>query len=669
MIHNASFRRKVIYLGLIALLLIPLYVVGHPAVGDPSDSRSSPGGQLAQLRAAYDLSPAELGEIDPTSESMKLATLGMRGIAANILWTKANDYKKKENWEGLVAVVNQMARLQPNFISVWEFQSHNLSYNISVEQDDYRFRYLWVKKGIEFLIQGTKYNRREPKLFWTLGWYTGQKFGRADENKQFRRLYRTDHDFHDLQSPYIDIYVDAGGPDGKPDTWLTSRLWFNRAYSIVDLLGRPVRGKSEHIFYADGPKARMNYSVTIETEGYLDEKAEISWKKSGEEWTLFGTRPVPTSWGPIIRLNEEEKLLADAARYAKELDDLAPGVRDAILKEKMEKLSALEREALPLPDEKIPDEKTYLARMDARTKIQISHFEIAERAPSDIRAKAHRLAQQATDAATISDYVDRYRQNVNFEYWRARCEVEQLHNTVTARKHVYTAKQLAEKGELDQARAEFEKAWDLWAVTLQANKSLMDQLTADDLFDDIKDYINVLAQMDAKIPANFKLQSLLDRYGGLPENMKQLAPDAQPASTPATDATSKSDKSASEEEKKEKDKKDAEKAESTKSDDKKSDKKEPDAKESKEKKSEEKGDATKSEDGKPDDKKSDADKSEKDSAKSESDDKAEKKDAEKKDTEKKDAEKDAPDKESSAKESADDMPEKAKPDDSSSKQL
>src|SRR6185503_3832810 len=234
MIQNAAFRRKVVYLVLIALLLIPLYVVGHPAVGNPQDPNASPGGQLSQLRAEYDLSPAQLGDVDPTSESMKLATLGMRGVAATILWTKANEYKKKENWEGLVAVVNQMSRLQPNFISVWEFQSHNLSYNISVEQDDYRFRYLWVKKGIEFLIQGTKYNRREPKLFWTLGWYTGQKFGRADEHKQFRRLYRTDHDFHELQSPYIDIYGDAGGPDGKPDTWLTSRLWFNRAYTIVD---------------------------------------------------------------------------------------------------------------------------------------------------------------------------------------------------------------------------------------------------------------------------------------------------------------------------------------------------------------------------------------------------------------------------------------------------
>lgn len=547
MIHNASFRRKVIYLGLIALLLIPLYVVGHPAVGtDPTDPQSSPGGRLSQLRSEYDLSPAELGEIDPTSESMKLATLGMRGIAANILWTKANEYKKKENWEGLVAVVNQMARLQPNFISVWEFQSHNLSYNISVEQDDYRFRYLWVKKGIEFLMQGIKYNRREPKLYWTLGWYTGQKFGKADENKQFRRLFRTDHDFHDEQSPYIDIYGDAGGPDGKPDTWLVSRLWFNRAYNVVDTQGRPIRGKSPHIFYADGPKSRMNYAATIEEEGYLDEKAEASWKKAGEEWDVLGTRDIPTSWGVVIRLNDREKLLADNARYTKELDELVPGMRETIRQEKMAALSPKERESMDLTDDKITDNNMYMARLDANTKTQVSNREIAERAPTSVRAKAFRLAQEATDAFTVADYVDRYRQNVAFDYWRTRCRVEQLHNTVQARRHIYTAQQLVTKVELEAARAEFEKAWDLWAIIMEENPGLLDQLTSDDLADYFKKYLELLGQLDAKIPADFKLRPLIENSPSVPPEIKSLFQQAAapasadkkptPSETPKTEA-------------------------------------------------------------------------------------------------------------------------------------
>ena len=95
MIQNVAFQRKVLYLGIMALLMIPLYMIGHPAAGDPMSNKSLPGGKLAKLRTLHDLSQAQLGEIDPASESMKLATLGLRGVAANILWTKANEYKKK----------------------------------------------------------------------------------------------------------------------------------------------------------------------------------------------------------------------------------------------------------------------------------------------------------------------------------------------------------------------------------------------------------------------------------------------------------------------------------------------------------------------------------------------------------------------------------------------
>ena len=75
----------------------------------------------------------------------------MRGVAANILWEKAHDYHRREDWVGLKATLEQIAKLQPNFISVWVYQGWNLSYNISVEFDNYRDRYYWVIQGIKFL--------------------------------------------------------------------------------------------------------------------------------------------------------------------------------------------------------------------------------------------------------------------------------------------------------------------------------------------------------------------------------------------------------------------------------------------------------------------------------------------------------------------------------------
>ena len=70
-----------------------------------------PGGQLAELRNEYRLAQVNLGDVDPASETIKLATLGLRGVAVNLLWEKANYYKKVEDWTNLTATLEQLAKL------------------------------------------------------------------------------------------------------------------------------------------------------------------------------------------------------------------------------------------------------------------------------------------------------------------------------------------------------------------------------------------------------------------------------------------------------------------------------------------------------------------------------------------------------------------------------
>ena len=88
--NNSSFFRKIIYIVIIACLLIPLSLVARPASVD-----SKSGGQLADLREEYELSQGQMTEIDPASETMKLASLGLRGVAVNLLWMQAIEHKKK----------------------------------------------------------------------------------------------------------------------------------------------------------------------------------------------------------------------------------------------------------------------------------------------------------------------------------------------------------------------------------------------------------------------------------------------------------------------------------------------------------------------------------------------------------------------------------------------
>ena len=512
MIQNTAFQRKVLYLAVIALLLLPLYMIGNPAKGDPNNPQSRPGGKLAQLRAEYDLSQAELGEIDPTSASMNLATLGLKGVAAAILWGQANEYKKTENWEALIAVINQMSKLQPHFISVWEFQSHNLSYNISVEHDDFRFRYLWVKKGIDFLIGGTRYNRREPRLFWTVGWYMGQKFGISDEHRQFRQLFGDDGDFHESLGAYVPIDAESRGANGKPDNWLASKLWYSDAYELAEQ-GASLRGKGEHLFYADRPKAQMNYAKAIESEGYLDEKAEYAWRRGLEEWIEFGQRLVRTSWGENIRLIEREGKLEEIAQIEAQLDDLLPGVRAEIIAEKR---ATLTEDVLAALDKGNQDVKS-LENNEEFTKWRrgvvvttTTNREVSDRAPANVRAKAHQLASRAATTQLTADRIENYRTQVNYEYWRTRCHVEQLEDAVKARRLVFSAKEKMNGASLDKAREDFEDAWNLWAGILEEYPALAHDLMEKELDEDLERYVYLLRQLDADMPTDFKLRTVLD---------------------------------------------------------------------------------------------------------------------------------------------------------------
>lgn len=513
--RNSAFFRKVVYIAAIALLLLPLSALSLPATVEPNKpDGGSPGGKLSQLRTEYNLSQAELGEIDPASETMKLATLGMRGVAANILWIWANHYKKVEDWDKLELTVQQIIRLQPNFLEVWDFQAHNLSYNVSVEFDDYRMRYQWVKKGIDFLILGTHYNRQEPGLLNQVGWFTGQKVGRADEQKQFRRIFKDDKDFHQVfRNNGIEVDQDqALGPDVKPDNWLVARLWFNKATDSVIFSGKPIRGKSPLLFYSGGPMSQINGSAAMQKDGYFFQRAQIAWQKAADEWFAYGNRELPAVAGYNIRLNDMESLRERVDKLRKEIDELAPGVRDKVRSDKAGKLSAEMKAALDKPaDQRSQEEMGYAYQ--AELEIQVSDREVLEAAPRDAKPQLRNLVDQIEVDSAVAESISRNRQIVNFEYWRTRCLAEKTDAAQSAHKDVYDADRLFAAGEkLSEARELYERSWDSWAQVFKDHPALMDNAEAQDLIESIGRYRDLLGQLDEKFPADFKLDKLLDLH-------------------------------------------------------------------------------------------------------------------------------------------------------------
>ena len=402
MTRDKSFVRKVIYLCGIAALFVPISLLSAPA-----RSRTEGGGKLTEMRREYRLSQAQLGKIDPASASMSLATLGMRGVAANLLWGSAIHYKKTENWDGFMAALNQITKLQPNFVSVWQYQSWNISYNVSVEFDDYRHRYHWVKKGVDYLIEGIEYNEEEPLLLSDAGWFFGHKLGRADEYRQFRRLFRDDDDFHDnLRKAGVTI-ENLRGPDEKPDNWLVANYWFRRAQRavdrgaqlsrlstyywigdkpVVDKKQTPLRGKNPLVFHSEAPKALIRFADAIEEDGYLDEKGQFAWREAERAWREFGDRDILSSWGITIHLNDLERAQREAEEAHQRLRELTPGVAEQVRQQKLAKLTQTERDVLDIPPATRSQDQRALA-YEVQSKIQVTPVEVANAAPEKSRTK------------------------------------------------------------------------------------------------------------------------------------------------------------------------------------------------------------------------------------------------------------------------------------------
>lgn len=500
-------RRRLFYICAMVALVVPLYFLGNPSVRNGDGTIKVAGGALAQIRAEYDLGQGDLGEIDPASESMRLATLGLRGVAATILWQKAEFYKREQYWDRLSATLNQIAVLQPHFIEIWKFQSHNLSYNVSTQFDNYKHRYDWVKKGMNYLVRGSKINKKRTEMPFQLGWFFGNKFGVADEKIQFRDLYRNDTNFHEQieEKTELDVTTAEGrGPDGKPDNWLTGRLWYERAYAMVDQGSRPA--KSTMMFYREGPQWLMKYSEAIQKDGFLDDAARFAWRSAGGDWRKFGERSIVTTWGDTIYLtevelaNEEYKTATDT--FIEYCGDTYQNMAD----ERDKALTDEERAAMDLPvEERSLDQM--IASEQAMTKIALKPQDVARQLPSDKRVDGMQMAKNLNALRDKIQHIEIYRNQVNYAYWEQRCVAEQEEAALAARTNMFKADQLVEDGLLDEALEKYEFAFENWSVLFNEHPAMMIDDAAEDVANAVERYRRLLDV--PLLPEDFALKKFL----------------------------------------------------------------------------------------------------------------------------------------------------------------
>jgi len=502
MTERGSFYRKITYVVLIAILLFPISHLGAPATNEEE------GGTLAKLRSEYRLGQSDLGDIDPASETIRLATLGLRGVAVSMLWNKANEYKKKEDWTNLRATLDQLAKLQPYFIKFWQYQAWNLTYNVSVELDDVRDRFYYVKRGIEFLKKGIQYNRNSPYLLSELGWFIGNKIGRADEHKDYRKLFKADDDFHPKDRPLE-----------QRDNWLVSRGWYETSISSVPLSVKGIGRKNPTTFYSNPGRSQINYAEAIEEEGTFGEKAKSAWATGARLWKSFGNRDLKSSLGFNIRLGDIERLTEGTVKLEKQLQELSNTAIEEALAEKRKALSTEQLAVLEGPQNGLTEKQRnllYEAQRLLKVEPEDIANQIAKKFPEKI-AEARRMTSKIAANRSRIRLTNINRDVVNYEYWKTRCDLEQMPEALKARDLAYEGRRVFKiDADLIEAKRLYEESFDEWAKVLKAFPKLpLDSVTGSDIMEYVEQYSAVLEQLDLslleeEVGSRFPLWDLLE---------------------------------------------------------------------------------------------------------------------------------------------------------------
>ncbi len=540
---SKQFIRKLIYITLITGLLIPLSFIGRPSTRDAENAIVDQGGVLSQLRNEHELSQASLSEIDPASETMKLGSLGLRGLAVSLLWLQAIEAKDRKEWDKLTASLETLVKLQPNFIGVWKFQAHNISYNVSVEFDDYENRYEWVCKGIDFLTRGISANKRDHRIQSELGQFS-TKFGIADERVHFRRLFREDDGFHTRMGEFINSDNLDTGAYGK-DHWLLAHEWYRSAEEMVDqgVDGRDVKLRTTPTrFYQFKPAQQRNLMLSLQEEFRVEpEFAEQQWGTAFKEWTAYGTRQMLAASGLEFNLEREGIRLQQVNQLRTRLDKLAPGHRTefrakAIDRARKEKnLTNLEFELLKKPLDSLTDrERNFVRRAEAKMLdfTRVDEFAIAEFSSEDDRVEANRLAADIVEIILKMETIESHRAINNYTHWSKRTEAEASDTAINARHAEYDASELYRKSiymsyddvdpvtgkrvKVPGAIEEYERSYEFWAQIMEGFPDLKNGPLMDDLADSLSRYSRIRQEAGLiRWIRNHPLQAVVDEFSAI----------------------------------------------------------------------------------------------------------------------------------------------------------
>jgi hypothetical protein len=406
---------------------------------------------LKAEKTRKDLGEAAIGQVDTGSFMLKLALLGgARGIAANVLWTRAEELKREQDWDRMASTVDLITKLQPHFLSVWTFQGWNLAYNVSVEWDAPEDKYDWIKKGIKFLQDGVKKNKKSPDLIWDTAWTYYHKLGFSDEAIYLRRLFRDDDDeaFKTYNDP--DSHTRVVGHDN----FLLGYGWFSDAVNLVDQgEQRTATGTEANLDYVDPTPQRKGRPGDLAFRS-MPAHAQTRYASALEKMSMVD---VPATFGEVAK-NEWARALNEWRKFGK-----------------------YEFEAFNDPK---------------KQKVQLDDSTIMER------------FRKLTE--TQQYWTMRWADQMNYRYWKDRCSAEMTTEGVQARQLFYEGTLAYKTSDFETAVKKYRNGLDIWKKLLDKHTNYRDDYNnAKDTGLIVKRYVRAIRQLGESEPEDYPFKDLL----------------------------------------------------------------------------------------------------------------------------------------------------------------
>jgi len=153
---------------------------------------------------------ANVAETAPPEYAFLVQAFGsFRGLITNMVFIRAEDAKRAGRYYDAMQLASWICKLQPRFPSVWEFQSWNMAWNISVTTYTTQERWNWVYNGAKLIRdEGLKYNPRAINLYRQLAWVFVNKMSETID--EYHMTYKREwaYRMHLLLGPPPDLLGD-----------------------------------------------------------------------------------------------------------------------------------------------------------------------------------------------------------------------------------------------------------------------------------------------------------------------------------------------------------------------------------------------------------------------------------------------------------------------------